>query len=276
MTRANIACGPRWVASATATLRAALLVRPAPALERLTPLPGEPSPIFSRAFEQHVILEKTLRYFGVQTTVVETAGGALSVAAADTAIVFEKGAVMMRNSVLHRPDEVADMRAQFGRLGVPVLASIEPPGSIDGSEVLLMANTAFIGVSKRSNALGRAAFSQIARGYGIDVVEVPMSTDAPPLRSVASPVSQDTVVVAPAGFDRAAFRGFNTIVLDRGEELGAGVFALGERRVIANLRFRTSLRKMRQAGIAMEAIDLHEFGKVGITPSMLVLPIQRT
>lgn len=263
--------------TATGTLRAALLIRPTPALDRLPPLPSEPSPIFTRALEQHLILEKTLRYFRVDTTVIDAGtGGALSVAAADTAVVFENGAVMMRNSVLRRPDEVAHMHAQFDRIGVPVLGSIQPPALIDGSEILLVANTAFIGVSRRSNALGRSGFADMARSAGLHPVEVTMSPGAPPLRSIASPVSADTIVVAPQGVDTAAFAGFNTIVLDRGEELAAGVFPLGERRVIANLRFRTSLRKMRRAGVAIEAIDLHEFGKVGLTPSMLVLPIRRT
>ena len=260
-----------------ATLRAALLVRPTPALDQLPPLPAEPSPIFSRALEQHRILEKTLRYFHVETTVMDAGtDGALSVAAADTAVVLEKGAVMMRNSVLHRPDEAAHMRDHFNRMGVPILASIEPPASIDGSEVLLIANTAFIGVSRRSNALGRSVFADVARGAGLDVVEVDMSPGAPALRSIASPVSADTIVAAPQGFDLKALGGFQTIVLERGEELAAGVFPLGERRVIANLRFRTSLAKMRHAGVAIEAIDLHEFGKVGLTPSMLVLPLRRT
>ncbi len=259
-----------------ATLRSALLIRPTPALDRLTPLPAEPSPIFPRAVEQHLILEKTLRYFRVETTVIDAGtGGALSVAAADTAVVLERGAVMMRNSVLHRPNDVARTRAQFERLGVPILASIEPPASIDGSEILLIADTAFIGVSRRSNALGRSTFAEIVRSAGMNVLEVAMAPGAPALRSIASAVSADTIVVAPQGFDSGAFAGFNTIVLDRGEELAAGVLPLGERRVIANLRFRTSLSKMRHAGVAIEAIDLHEFGKVGLTPSMLVLPIAR-
>jgi len=265
-----------FIVRATGTLRAALLVRPTRALERLRPLPGEPSPIFSRAVEQHLILEKTLRYFRVEMNVIDAGpGSALSVAAADTAVVLENGAVMMRNSVLHRPDEVAHINAQFDRLGVPVLGSIESPALIDGSEILLVANTAFIGVSPRSNSLGRSAFADIARSAGLDIVEVTMSSGAPPLRSIASPVSADTIVVAPAGLDIGAFSGFNTIVLDRGEELAAGVFPIGDRRVIANLRFRTSLAKMRRAGVAIEAIDLYEFGKVGLTPSMLVLPIRR-
>ena len=45
--------------------------------------------------------------------------------------------------------------------------------------------------------------------------------------------------------------------------------------MIAEMRYRTALATMRRAGVAVEAIDLYEFTKLGITPSMLVLALQR-
>jgi len=92
---------------------------------------------------------------------------------------------------------------------------------------------------------------------------------------VASAVSDDTVVLGGDKADAAAFEGFRTIVLARGEEQGAGVLVLDERHVIADIRYRTALAAMRRAGIAVEAIDLYEFGKLGITPAMLVLALRR-
>jgi N-dimethylarginine dimethylaminohydrolase len=65
------------------------------------------------------------------------------------------------------------------------------------------------------------------------------------------------------------------VEVPRGEELAAGVVALGERRVIANLRFRESVKLLRKAKIAVEAIDLWEFGKAGFGPFSLVLAVKR-
>ena len=65
------------------------------------------------------------------------------------------------------------------------------------------------------------------------------------------------------------------VEVPRGEEFAAGVLALGEGRVLANLRFRESLAMLRKAKIAVEAIDLWEFGKAGFGPFSLVLAVKR-
>ncbi|MEO9171044.1 MAG: hypothetical protein ABI282_06395, partial [Candidatus Baltobacteraceae bacterium] len=104
---------------------------------------------------------------------------------------------------------------------------------------------------------------------------VPLAEGVTSLRSVASAVAMDTVVVADGAIDLRAFDGFKTIVFDRGEDMAAGVLTLGERHVIADVRYRTALSRMRNAGIVVEGIDLYDFEKVGITASMLVLALKR-
>jgi N-dimethylarginine dimethylaminohydrolase len=141
--------------------------------------------------------------------------------------------------------------------------------------VLLAGDTAFVGVGKRGNDIGRNGFAQVARAHGYRVVEVKIDPSVPSLRAVAGTVAKDTIVLAPDRVDRSAFEGFRTIVLERGEGMAAGVIAIGERHVIADIRYRTALRVMRNAGVTVEAIDLYEFGKIGLTPSTLVLALKR-
>ena len=59
--------------------------------------------------------------------------------------------------------------------------------------------------------------------------------------------------------DASAFDGFHLIELERGEDRAAGVLCIGERHVIAGTRYRTSLARMRKAGIVVEGIDLYDF-----------------
>ncbi|MBC5815677.1 MAG: hypothetical protein GIW97_03965 [Candidatus Eremiobacteraeota bacterium] len=276
MANAEITYGPRLVGSSTGSLRAALLVRPNEVIEKLPPLIGEPAPIYRRAVEQHGILCKTLAYYGVDVTVIDAIQDEpLAAAANDLAVCFENGALLMRPSWLSRRAEVERLEAEFARLDIPLCGAIAAPGILDGSDVLLAGSTAFIGVSRRSNALGRAAFAECAREHGYDCVEVKLDSRAPSLRSVASAVSKDTIVVATERVDEAAFSGLRLVRLERGEELGAGVFALGDGRVIASMRYRTSLNQIRRAGIAVESIDLYDFGKVGIVPADLILALKR-
>jgi hypothetical protein len=93
---------------------------------------------------------------------------------------------------------------------------------------------------------------------------------------VFSIVGVELAVAAPERVDLVAAGGLRIVEVPRGEELAAGVLSLGERRVIANLRFRESIALMRRAKIAVEAIDLWEFGKAGIGPFQLVLATKRS
>lgn len=268
--------GPRLIGSPTGTLRAAVLVKPNQSIEQAKPLIGEPGVVYARALEQHAVLERTLQFFGVETIVLDPhAGDPYEASVADGALAFEDGAMIMRPTAMVRRAEADRAEAEFAHLDVPLAGHITAPGLLDGTDVLLVGSTAFVGVGTHGNALGRNGFSAVASAHGYRVVEVALADDVPALRAVAGAVAHDTVVVAADKLDPAAFDGFKTIVLERGEELGAGVLCLGERHVLADIRFRTALQMMRRHGIRVESIDLYDFCKIGITPSMLTLPLKR-
>jgi N-dimethylarginine dimethylaminohydrolase len=259
-------------------LRAALLVAPAPAIATARPLQGEPSANYERAKLQLEILTKTLKFYGCEVTVLAPHGDeAFASAAGDVAVTFEDGVALMRPAALSRRPEIERMEHEFGRLDIPMAGHLVAPGVLGGNDVLLAGNTAFVAVSKRSNALGRAGFAQIARAHGFAPVEVRVSESVPALRAVASAVASDAVVLAAQHVDRAPFAkaGFKTIVLEHGEDLGAGVLAIGEHHVLADVRYSRSVNLLRRSGIHVEAIDLYDFGKIGITPAMLAIPLKR-
>ncbi|MBV9263132.1 MAG: hypothetical protein JO324_02345, partial [Candidatus Eremiobacteraeota bacterium] len=233
------------------------------------------APIYSRAIEQHDVLRKRLEYFGVKVELVEARGGdPAECAAGDAAVVFEDGAAIMRLTSPARRAEADRMEAELSRLDVPLAGHVAAPGLLDGNDVLLAGETAFIGVGDRGNELGRAGFAKLAESHGYRVVAVSLAPGVRALRAVACAVARDTIVVG-SGADVSAFADFKTIVLEPGEEMAAGVVCLGERHVLAEIRYRTAIPMMRRAGIAVEAIDLYEFTKLGITPSMLVLALKR-
>ncbi len=275
-TRDSVRFGPRLVASATGALRSAILIRPNANIESAAPIAGEPGAIYERALSQHDVLRSTLEYFGVETIVLKSrATDPYEVSAADAAIAFEDGALVMRPSAMSRRAEADRMQAEFALLDVPLAGHITSPGLLDGSDVVLAGETAFVGVGSRGNGLGRSGFAQVAGGHGYRVVEVRLAPGVLSLRSVAGAVASDTIVVGSDKTDLTAFEGFRTIVLARGEEQAAGALCLGERHVLADTRYRTALGQMRRAGIAVESIDLYEYAKLGITPSMLALALKR-
>lgn len=269
--------GPRLIGSPTGTLHSAVLVRPSRAIERAKPLPGEPGTVHEWALSQHEILCKTLAYFGVETLIVDSHGDdPYETSVCDAAVAFEDGAMLMRPTAMARRGEADRLKGQFSHIDVPLAGHITAPGLLDGSDVLLVGQTAFVGTGKRGNDLGRNGFAEVARAHGYRVVEVAIDPSSPGLRAVAGAIAKDTVAIAPDRVDRSAFDGFRAVELARGEELAAGVIPIGDKHVIADIRYRTALTSMRRAGITVEAIDLYEFGKIGLTPSMLVLALKRS
>jgi dimethylargininase len=265
------------VARPTGNLRAALLVTPPPAIERARALPGEPNAIHARARLQHEILCRTLEYFNCEVTLLDAhTDDPFASAVADAAVVFENGAVLTRPSSMTRRPESAWLESELERLDVPVAGHIVPPGLLDGTDVLMAGTTAFIGAGKRSNALGRSGFSQIAQAHGFSVVEVRLADGVASLRSVAGVISAESIVLAQDELlDHAAFSGFKTIVTPRGQELGAGVLNLGDGHVIADVRFRETNELLRKSGVTVEALDFYDFDRIGLSPSMLVVDLKR-
>lgn len=268
--------GPRLIGTPTGTLRSAVLVKPNRSIERAKPLPGEPGTVYTWALEQHAILRKTLEYFGVETIVVDAhAEDPYEVSIADAAVPFEDGAMLMRPTAMSRRAESDRLKAEFAHIDVPLAGHITAPGLLDGSDVVLAGSTAFVGAGKRGNELGRGGFAEVARAHGYTVVEVKIDPSVPSLRAVVSAVAKDTLVIAANRVDASLFSAFRTIVVEPGEELAAGVLTISDHHVLADIRYRTALRAMRNAGITVEAIDLYEYGKLGLTPSMIVLPLKR-
>ena len=88
-------------------------------------------------------------------------------------------------------------------------------------------------------------------------------------------LAHDALALGPDMCDRAAFSGFELVETGLGDELGAGVFNIGERHVLADMRFPRVADALRKRGIRVEAIDLYDFGRIGLTPSVLAVDLKR-
>ena len=269
-----------YVRSAAAHLRDVVLVTPSEALDRLPPIHGEPSPIVSRAREQHEILRHTLSDYGVRIHPLEVhdqTGYATFVA--DCALVVERGAILLRPSRIERRREIPAVEQKLAAHGVPILGKIEAPGLLDGGDVVVARDTLYVGVptkGNRSNAIGRAALGSLVSSLGMKMVELELAPEIPRLCDVFSAVDEGMIVAANDYVDVAGLAAtFRIVEIPRGEQYGAGVLTLGPRKVLANLRFRLALPLLHKAKIHVAAIDLWEFGKVGATPASLVLSLKR-
>jgi dimethylargininase len=275
---------PPYILHDAAILTGALMVRPSRSVERLLPVKGEPSPIAERAFEQHAILVGTLRSLGVNVTVLDpVAASPTESLLADCAVILRNGAILTRPSSVHRRHETANVESALATLGIPILGRIEAPALLDAGDVAVGFDRVVVGVPRagaglrsRSNELGRRQLEAFAAAAGLRTVELALAPEVLRLRNVFNFVAQDTVVAAPDRVDLVPVADLTAIDLPRGEEYEAGILPLGPRRVLANLRYRESIAMLRKAKIAVEAIDLWEFGKAGAGPFSLVLALKRS
>jgi dimethylargininase len=272
-----------YASSDAGTLAAAIVVRPSAALDLLPPIKGEPSPISSRGQEQHDVFVGTLRDRGVEVHAMRAGTESPTQSlVADCALVLPDGAIIARPSQIERRAEVAAVEHELASLGIPVVGRIEAPGLLDATDVAVAPGRIFVGVPlagaglrRRSNELGRRQLEAIATRQGYAVVELPVAADVERLRDVFSIVASGLAVAAPDRVDLTGVADLQVVEVPRGEELAAGVLTLGERRVLASIRFRESIARMRKAKISVEAIDLYEFGKAGFGPFALALAIKR-
>jgi dimethylargininase len=273
-----------YVRSDAGTLAGAVVCRPSSSVDRLAPRKAEPSPIADRAAEQHRILVRTLRDRGVDVTVLDPSSEMPTESLiADCAIVLPQGAILARPSAVERRADVLAVERALLACGIPIAGRIEAPGLLDATDVALAGDRLFVGVPSsgnglhaRSNAFGRSQLAEFAAAADLRVVELAVAPDVPRLRNVFNVVASDAVVAAPDMVDLVPVRDLRVIEVPMGEEFAAGVLAFGERRVIANLRFRYSIGLLRAAKIEVEAIDLWEFGKAGVGPFQLVLATRRS
>jgi dimethylargininase len=272
-----------YVSTDAGALAGAVVLRPSAAVDRLPPIKGEPAVIADRAQEQHRILTGRLRALGVTVHEIEPhTQSATESLVADCALVLPNGAVIARPSQIERRSEVATIEKHLAELGIPIAGRIEAPGLLDATDVAIAPGRVFVGVPRpgaglrrRSNELGRKQLEAIVTQQGFSVVELPVANDVLRLRDVFSVIGADVVVAAPDKVDLVAVAGMRVIEVPRGEEMAAGVLTLGERRVLANVRFRESIALLRRAKITVEAFDLWEFGKAGFGPFSLALPVKR-
>jgi len=279
--------GP-FVRGDAGALRAVIVAAPNADIATISPTHGESNAIAERATAQFIVFTSRLAAHGIKLVPLEaTAAVPLAVLCADCAVVFEDGAFLMRPSDQRRRGEIALVEAALARAQIPVIGRIEAPGLLDGGDVLRVGDTLYLGVDTKrqaevglprfthGNVLGREQLAAYARSKQLKVVEVAMASEVRHLRSVASLVGTQTVLYASGLIDGTAFADLEKIEAPRGEDYGAGVLTLGDKRVLANLRFRETIPLLRKAKVSVDAIDLWEFGKIGATPSSMALALKR-
>ena len=139
------------------------------------------------------------------------------------------------------------------------LHAIQAPGTLDGGDVLRVGRTLYVGEAARSNADGIAQLRALLSGHGYAVRAVP-THGCLHLKSAATRVADNTLLVQPAWVDVSVFAGHACIPVDPDEEHAANALRIGDG-VIHPACFPKTRRRLEDAGIRVVPLDISELQK---------------
>ncbi|MGA8258577.1 MAG: arginine deiminase family protein [Arenicellales bacterium] len=227
----------------------------------------------ARAAAEHDAYERTLAALGCT---IERLPADVdlpdSVFVEDTAVVLPEIAVITRPGAASRRPETASVAGVLGRYRI--LRNIVEPATLDGGDVLRLGRTLHVGLSSRTNRDGVEQLGSIVAPFGYEVRAVPIR-GCLHLKTAASWLGDDQVVLNPEWVDEEAFAGLAVIRVDPREPYAANVLRVGGTVLCASAHIRTRERLERRHTV--RSVDIRELAKAeaGVTCCSLVLDDRR-
>ena len=250
-----------------------------PSIERceLTHLARTPID-FARAVQQHHAYEAALRRAGCRVQRLPDAPDFPdSVFVEDTAVVFDALAVIARPGAESRRGEVDAVAAALRPHRT--LKVIEPPGTLDGGDVLVTPGRVFVGISGRTNATGARQLAAHVAPFRFEVIEVPIDgclhlKSAVTLLSALRPEGRSClqILINPLWINADPFADFDLIEVDPSEPAAGNVLALNGSVICAEEHPRTRAR-LEARGLPVVPVPAGELAKAegGVTCCSLLV-----
>jgi len=220
---------------------------------------GLGKPDFSLLSAQHDAYVATLRKLGLEVEILAAAPGFPDAYfIEDTAVMLPELGVIARPGASSRRGETASVEPALSKHRSCV--RIEPPGTLDGGDVLFAGGRFFIGLSERTNSAGARQLGAIVEACGHPWTAVPVGHGLH-LKSFVNTLGGRTMVLAP-GFDPGrAFLDFIRIVLDPGDEYAANTLWINGTLLMPS-GFPRARKKLEQTGLPIIEIDTSEARKM--------------
>lgn len=239
-------------------------VSPRLAEAELTHLDRHPVDV-ARARAQHAAYRATLTTLGLDVVEAPPApehpDGAF---VEDVLVVVDDVAVLTRPGAPSRRGEVASIAPLARRLGLRTV-EVTAPGTLDGGDVLQVADVVHVGRSSRTDDDGIRQVRELLEPLGRRVVAVDV-TGALHLKTAATALPDGTILAVPTWIDTAAFGDREVLAVP--EEAGADVLLVGETVVLSASAPRTA-ELVATRGWSVRTVEIDEFERVEAGPTCL-------
>ena len=213
---------------------------------------------YERACAQHRQYEDALRSLGI-TVISLGAEPDLpdSVFVEDVALVLDECAIMLNPGAPSRRPEVASVETALAPYRD--IFRVQPPGTVDGGDILTVGRTIYVGISSRStdNAIEQIKAILEPIGYEVRAVNV---TGCLHLKSAVTQVSEDTLLINPQWVSKDDFPGIHFIEVDPSEPYAANAVLVDDT-IIYPSSFKKTRAKLKKAGIKFRMVDADELAK---------------
>jgi dimethylargininase len=224
-----------------------------------------------RAREQHRAYEAALASLGcIIRRLPETPDLPDAVFVQDAALVFDEVAVIARPGAASRRAETATVAAALAPFRR--LRFIEPPGTLDGGDVVVLGRSVFVGQTARTNADAARQLADILTPFGYTVRPV-TPTGCLHLQTAVTPVAERVILVNRAWVDPGVFGDVEVIDVDPAEPFAANALRVGEALIYPDAFPRTRDR-LEARGLRVVPVDVSELAKAeaGVTCCCLLVP----
>ena len=240
-------------------MRIAITREISPAIERceLTHLTRQAIDV-GKAHAEHHAYEQRLQEAGYRLERLG-AGASMpdSIFVEDIAVVFDEVAIITRPGARSRRAETAAVAEALG--AYRPIRSIEPPGTIDGGDVLTVGKRVFVGESSRTNRSAIAQMASILTPHGYTVLGVALRGGLH-LKSAVTAIADDTLLINRDWAPADSFRPFQLVDVDPAEPMAANALRLHDRVIYPTLFPRTRAR-LDDRGIRVVGVEVGEIAK---------------
>jgi dimethylargininase len=192
----------------------------------------------------------------------------------DTSVITPAGAILARPGAPSRRGEVAAIQEVLAPLA-PRLRSIEPPGTLDGGDVLDAGSHVFVGISERTNEEGaRQLAAYLAEeGLSSSCIEIRSIPGLLHLKTGISWLGERRVLAIDAIAEAARERGYEVIPVLEEEAYAANSVLVNGRLLVPAGSPRTG-SMLAGLGYRVVALEMSEFRKMdgGLSCLSLRLP----
>jgi dimethylargininase len=206
---------------------------------------------------QHEAYLEALRSFGLEVIVLNSLPGYPDAYfVEDTAVVTPQVAVVTIPGAISRrgeADAIAPVLVNYRKI-----KRIQPPGTVDGGDVLMVGNHFIIGISERTNTEGAEQLGKILQSFGNTWVTVPVRSGLH-LKSSVNLVGENVLLLSREYTGLEELKRFEKIIVDENEKPACNTLWINDHLMVPR-GFQATRKKLETTGYDISEVNKMDGG----------------